>query len=261
VAQSGGEDWFGARRYSEFRALHSGLARLFARGAHACCACHELGSFFPGLGFPDRHTLQSRFAFSKKKIEAQRMEELNSYLRFLVGATRGLLEDDDDDDSDGLDASPCLALRLIREFLLTGEFGEQRAELDAAAAALRDAYASSPTASAAARNMNTASSACLDYADASTATVAAHQKSLRLLRHRLSRRGSSMSSIPAHELDLVSGGDDGLVLSPLSNPTFADVFDDIDLLPQDAFIHRQVNENELMPIVNPLRLIESFPRR
>lgn len=261
VAQSGGDDWFVARRYSEFRALHGALARLFARGAHMCCACAELGSFFPGLGFPDRHALQSRFAFSKKKIEAQRMEELNSYLRFLVGATRGLLQDDDDDDGgdgDGSDAAPCLVLRLIREFLLTGEFGEQRAELDAAAAALRDAFTSSPTASAAA---NMASSAGHADASASSATAPAHQKSLRLLRHRLSRRGSSMSSIPAHELDLVASGDDGLALSPLSNPTFADVFDDIDLLPQDAFIHRQVSEHELVPIVNPLRLIESFPRR
>lgn len=271
VTQSGDDDWFVARRYSEFRALHAALARLFGRGTHACCACDELGSFFPGLSFPDRHRLQSRFPFSKKKIEAQRMEELNSYLRFLVGATRGLLEDDDDDDeSDGLDLSPCLALRLIREFLMTGEFGEQRAELDAAAAALRDVYANSPTAATAATNNNTVTTSSQNQADTLSATVPAHQKSLRLLRHRLSRRGSSMSSIPAHELDLVagankasptSGGDDCLALSPMSNPTFADVFDDIVLLPQDAFIHRQVTENDHMPIVNPLRLIESFPRR
>lgn len=236
VAQSGDADWFVARRYSEFRALHDALGRQLARSGHACGACRELGGFLGRVRFPDRHRLQSRFGFSKKKLEAHRMDELNSYLRFLVGSTLGLLEDDEDDEDGGC----CVVLRLLREFLMAGEFSEQRVELATTPELLAEA------------------------GDCDAPADASHRKRLAS-RRRLSRRGSSVESIPAHELALVAhesrspDGADQHELSPLANPTFAGVFDDIALLPDDAYIHRQVPDHELG--VNPLRRIEGFPRR
>ncbi|KAG6587095.1 Phox homologous domain [Phytophthora cinnamomi] len=234
VSRSGAADWYVAKRYSEFRALHDALQRQFSgsgSGRHpSCAACEELESFYDRVRFPERHVLQSNLGFSKKRLDATRMEELDSYVRFLLETTQGLLGDEDDDEeedapeSDANDCARCLPLDLIREFLMVNE----------------------------------------DRGAAGATAPAAPRRQLR----RLTRRSSSVTSFHVRELDLVSAekkssptGDSmrNLFAEDWWDPSFADVFDECAAPPEDAFIHRQVEDAPTR--THPLRLIESFPRR
>ncbi|OWZ04499.1 hypothetical protein PHMEG_00023588 [Phytophthora megakarya] len=241
VSRSGTADWYVAKRYSEFRALHDVLQRQFSANGrqHArCSACEELESFYDRVHFPDRHVLQSGLGFSKKRLEASRMEELDSYVRFLLETTQGLLGDEDDEEQSpewDSDDSRCLALDLIREFLMVNEPPE--AELKAQDEDLKDSKATT---------------------DSKSAAVPRRQL------HRLTRRSSSVTSIHVRELDLVSAekkssptGDS--MRNLFAEDWFADVFDECAAPPEDAFIHRQIEDAPTR--THPLRLIESFPRR
>ncbi|KAG7395310.1 hypothetical protein PHYBOEH_003953 [Phytophthora boehmeriae] len=242
VTRSGTPDWYVAKRYSEFRALHDALQRQFSgsnKSHVGCGACEELESFYGQVQFPDRHIL-SGLGFSKKRLDASRMEELDSYMRFLLETTQGLLGDDDDDDApewDG-DATRCIALDLIREFLMVNE------EHIMTESGTKD----SPSADAK-----------KDRAG-EEASAAVPRRQLR----RLSRRSSSVTSFHVRELDLVANdkkvSPNGESMRNLFDedwdPMFADVFDECVAPPEDAFIHRQVEEPP-----SRLRLIEGFPRR
>ncbi|KAE9345133.1 hypothetical protein PF008_g8906 [Phytophthora fragariae] len=252
VSRSGAADWYVAKRYSEFRALHDAMQRQFSssgsRRHQSCGACEELESFYGRVHFPDRRVLQSKLGFSKQRLDATRMEELDSYVRFLLETTQGLLGDEDEDDEDspewdGNDSSRCLALDLIREFLMVNE---DHAAAEDAAKAEQDAETTK---------------------DRRVAGAVAPAVPTRQL-HRLTRRSSSVTSFHVRELDLVSAekkssptGDSmrNLFAEDWWDPTFADVFDECAAPPEDAFIHRQVEDAPTR--THPLRLIESFPRR
>ncbi|EEY59909.1 uncharacterized protein PITG_13059 [Phytophthora infestans T30-4] len=224
VSRSGAPDWYVAKRYSEFRALHEALQRQCngngSKQHASCSACEELESFYSSVRFPDRHILQSGLGISKKRLDATRMEELDSYMRFLLVNTQGLIGDEEDEDEspewDDNEGSRCLALELIREFLMVNED---------------------------------------------------HTTTERQL-HRLTRRSSSVTSFHVRELDLVSAekkssptGDSmrNLFSEEWWDPSFADVFEECAAPPEDAFIHRQVEDAPAR--THPLRLIEGFPRR
>ncbi|KAG7385210.1 hypothetical protein PHYPSEUDO_001754 [Phytophthora pseudosyringae] len=256
VSRSGAADWYVAKRYSEFRALHDALLRQFSGSGskqHASCgACEELESFYGGVRFPDRHIFQSGLGFSKKRLDATRMEELDSYVRFLLETTQGLLGDEEEDEDelspewDGNAGYRCLALDLIREFLMVNEDHTMtETEAEAEAEDVENV-----------KDRRTAAGA------ASAAAVPRRQL------HRLTTRSSSITSFHVRELDLVSAekkssptGDSmrNLFAEDWWDPTFADVFDECAAPPQDAFIHRQVEDAPAR--THPLRLIESFPRR
>ncbi|GMF54307.1 unnamed protein product [Phytophthora fragariaefolia] len=175
------------------------------------------------------------------------MEELDSYMRFLLETTQGLLGDEEDDeeedapqwndsDSDST-SSRCLALDLIREFLMVNE---DHVTTEQGADTKKDGRATG------------------------AATPPVPRRQLR----RLTRRSSSVTSFHVRELDLVSAekkssptGDSmrNLFAEDWWDPSFADVFDECEAPPVDAFIHRQVEDAPSR--THPLRLIESFPRR
>ncbi|KAL7686444.1 putative Phox domain, PX domain superfamily protein [Plasmopara halstedii] len=129
VSRSGTADWYVAKRYSEFRELHYALQRECSRTGgklHAnCSACKELLNYYNRLRFPSRHIFQSSLGFSKKRFHTLRMEGLDSYMRFLLETTQGLLGDEDDDDGlpewGGNKFSKCLVLEYIRKFLMVNE--------------------------------------------------------------------------------------------------------------------------------------------
>ncbi|KAF1785707.1 Phox homologous domain [Phytophthora cactorum] len=244
VSRSGAADWYVAKRYSEFRALHEALQRQCSGSGSkqhsSCSACEELESFYGSVRFPDRHIFQSGLGISKKRLDATRMEELDSYIRFLLVNTQGLIGDEEDEEEspewDGDEGSRCLALELIREFLMVNE-DHTTTESDA-------------------KNAKDQRSA------AGAAVVSKHQL------HRLTRRSSSVTSFHVRELDLVSAekkssptGDSmrNLFSEEWWDPSFADVFDECAAPPEDAFIHRQVEDAPAR--THPLRLIESCPRR
>ncbi|CAI5747392.1 unnamed protein product [Peronospora destructor] len=249
VSRSGTADWYVAKRYSEFRALHDALQRQFSgsKTHPSCGACAELEHFYSSVRFPERHIFQSGLRFSKKRLDATRMEELDRYVRFLLQTTQGLLGDDDDDaeetpEWDGNGYLRCLALDLIRDFLMVNEDhtteanGKTRQDDD--------------------RQNRRASTG----ADAATV--------MRCQLHRLSRRSSSVTSFHVRELNLVltakkssPPGDSmrNLFAEDWWESSFADVFDESIAPPEDAFIHRQVKDAPTR--TRPLRLIESFPRR
>lgn len=245
VSRSGAADWYVAKRYSEFRALHDALQRQFggADERHVGCgACEELQSFYAQVRFPERHVL-SALGFHKKRLDAARMEELDSYMRFLLETTQGLLGDDEGDEDApewDADSARCAALELIREFLMVNEdhttdaLGDQDAKKDVTA---------------------------------DCASAAVPRRQLR----RLNRRSSSVTSFHVTELDLVPVGCEKKN-SPMGDsmrnlfaedwdPMFADVFDECTAPPEDAFIHRQIEDAPLRQRTHPLRLIEGFPRR
>ncbi|RLN75011.1 hypothetical protein BBJ28_00015417 [Nothophytophthora sp. Chile5] len=249
VSRSGSADWYVAKRYSEFRVLHEALLRQFpsdSKDHSGCCACEELESFYASVHFPDRHILQSGFGFSKKRLEATRMEELDGYVRFLLETTQGLLGDDDDDDETPESGKRCTPLDLIREFLMVNDDNNTDAEADAS------------------QNESTKSDRPAD--EASGAPQRRHP-------HQLNRRNSSVASFHVRELDLVPVATEKKRASPMGDsmrnlfaddwwdPTFADVFDDCEAPPEDVFIRRQVDDAPSRPLPNPLRLIDSFPRR
>lgn len=226
VARSG-KDWYVARRYSEFRALHDALQTQFARSSasgRSCAACEELATFYSGFHFPQRFRLRSAL-FSKKDIEPTRMNELNQYLSFLMETTQGLLDEDNDDEcdnggverKDAADETKCAAMTRIRDFLMVDEnedlFKQQHRQQQ-------------------------------QEKDAS------HSR-----RPRLSSK--NVSSFRVHELDVLykeneSGGCaacvDSLVPAHATefdcNPAFADVFEDFPSPPQDAIIQHQRSDNE-----------------
>ncbi|KAL3665014.1 hypothetical protein V7S43_010189 [Phytophthora oleae] len=252
VSRSGNADWYVAKRYSEFRALHDALQRQFSSSGSkkhlSCGACEELESFYGSVQFPDRHIFQSGLGFSKKRLDATRMEELDSYVRFLLETTQGLLGDEEDEDDelspewDGIEGTRCLALDLIREFLMVDE---DHTTSEAELKTQQDGE---------------------NIKDRRTAagTTAVPRRQL----HRLTRRSSSVTSFHVRELDLVSAGKKysptgdsmrNLFAEDSWDTTFADVFDERSAPPEDAFIHRQVEDPPAR--THPLRLIESFPRR
>jgi len=251
VSRSGTADWYVAKRYSEFRALHDALQRqLSGSKTHTSCgACEELKNFYGSVRFPERHIFQSSLRFSKKRLDATRMEELDRYMRFLLETTQGLLGDEDNDaeetpEWDGNGDSRCLALDFIREFLMVNE--DHMTEAD----------------------VQTLQEEGDDMENRKGLTVAAPAVIPRCRLHRLSRRSSSVTSFHVRELDLVSNekksspsGDSmrNLFAEDWWDPSFADVFDESTAPPEDTFIHRQV-ENAPMR-ARPLRLIENFPRR
>ncbi|RLN52907.1 hypothetical protein BBJ29_009842 [Phytophthora kernoviae] len=223
VSRSGTADWYVAKRYSEFRALHDALQRQFhdSNKSHVGCgACEELESFYGQVQFPDRHIL-SGLAFSKKRLDASRMEELDSYMRFLLETTQGLLGDDDDAPEWDGDATRCIALDLIREFLMVNE---EHTTTDAGS---KDPHSEDTKKDRA----------------ADEASDAVPRRQL----HRLSRRSSSVTSFHVRELDLVATdkkvSPNGESMRNLFeedwDPMFADVFDECVAPPEDAFIHRQ----------------------
>ena len=246
VSRSGTGDWYVAKRYSEFRALHDALQRQFSGSkTHLSCgACAELEHFYSSVRFPERHIFQSGLRFSKKRLDATRMEELDSYVRFLLETTQGLLGDEDDDaketpEWDGNDYSRCLALDLIRVFLMVNE--EHTTDADGKTQDENN------------RKNRRASTG----ADAATVP--------RCQLHRLSRRSSSVTSFHVRELDLVStekksspSGDSmrNLFAEDMWDSSFADVFDESIAPPEDAFIHRQVEDAPTR--THPLRLIASL---
>ncbi|CAI5742069.1 unnamed protein product [Hyaloperonospora brassicae] len=265
VSRSGTADWYVAKRYSEFRALHETLGRHFStrhssNKRHAgCSACEELGSFYSSVRFPDRHIFQSGLRFSKKRLDASRMEELNGYMRFLLETTQGLLGDEEAGEScDGTETLAwddkekkakgeedirCPVLDLIREFLMVNEDHVTEA------------------------NARTFEDEEADSNGRPSSTEGGPAAPKRQL-HRLSRRSSSVTSFHVRELDLVSPEKKKKV-SPTTgdsmcnsfaedwwDPTFADVFDETVAPPENAFIHRQVED-----VSRPLRLCESYPRR
>ncbi|CAH0482909.1 unnamed protein product [Peronospora belbahrii] len=250
VSRSGTADWYVAKRYSEFRALHDALQRQFSGNKfHSSCgACSELASFYGSVRFPERHIFQSSLSFSKKRLDATRMEELDGYMRFLLETTQGLLGDEDNDAAetpewDGNDDSRCLALDLIREFLMVNE--DHTTDTDVKTRQDED-----------------------DRKNRKGLKEAAASAMPRRQLHRLTSRNSSVTSFHVRELDLVSNekksspsGDSmrNLFAEEWWNPSFADVFDESIAPPEDAFIHRQVEDGPTRP--RPLRLIESFPRR
>ncbi|GMF31216.1 unnamed protein product [Phytophthora lilii] len=235
VSRSGAPDWYVAKRYSEFRALHDALLRQFGGGARAhdgCAACAELESFYARVRFPERHALQAGLGLHKRRLDATRVEELDSYVRFLLETTQGLLGDEDEDDTPESDGSRCLPLDLIREFLMVNEDRDAKdAEKD-------------------------------DSVGAASPPVPRRQL------HRLTRRSSSVTSFHVRELDLVAAekkssptGDSmrNLFAEDWWDPSFADVFDECAAPPEDAFIHRQIEDAPSR--THPLHLLESFPRR
>lgn len=255
VSRSGAADWYVAKRYSEFRALHDALRRQFSgsgsKSHPSCGACEELENFYGSVHFPERHIFQSGLSFSKKRLDATRMEELDSYMRFLLETTQGLLGDDEVEEGDGEDTpewdgnddTRCLALDLIREFLMVNE--DHTTEADVKTPQDED-----------------------NRKDRRTATGAASSAVPRRQLHRLTRRSSSVTSFHVRELDLVSAekknspsGDSvrNLFAEDWWDPTFADVFDESTAPPEDAFIHRQIEDAPTR--THPLRLIEGFPRR
>ncbi|KAL4123753.1 hypothetical protein PRIC2_009601 [Phytophthora ramorum] len=253
VSRSGAADWYVAKRYSEFRALHDALQRQFSSSSsskhHAgCSACEELQCFYGRVRFPDRHIFQSGLGFSKKRLDATRMEELDSYVRFLLETTQGLLGDEEEEDDEAPewdgndDNSHCLALDLIREFLMVNEDHAIGAD-----------------------GVQQEEEARKDRRAAGAASPAVPRRQL----HRLARRSSSVTSFHVRELDLVpvapekkyspTGHSMRNLFAEDWDPTFADVFDERTAPPEDAFIHRQVEDAPSR--TNTLRLIESFPRR
>ncbi|KAF1789213.1 Phox homologous domain [Phytophthora cactorum] len=219
VSRSGAADWYVAKRYSEFRALHEALQRQCSGSGSkhhlSCSACEELESFYGSVRFPDRHIFQSGLGISKKRLDATRMEELDSYMRFLLVNTQGLIGDEEDEEEspewDGDEGSRCLALELIREFLMVNE-DHTTTESDAKNAKDQSFHVRE-----------------LDL-------VSAEKKS--------SPTGDSMRNLFSEEW---------------WDPSFADVFDECAAPPEDAFIHRQVEDAPAR--THPLRLIESCPRR
>ncbi|EEY59910.1 uncharacterized protein PITG_13060 [Phytophthora infestans T30-4] len=253
VSRSGAPDWYVAKRYSEFRALHEALQRQCngngSKQHASCSACEELESFYSSVRFPDRHILQSGLGISKKRLDATRMEELDSYMRFLLVNTQGLIGDEEDEDEspewDDNEGSRCLALELIREFLMVNE---DHTTTESEAKPQQDGE-------------NTK-----DRRAAAGVTSAAVVPRRQL--HRLTRRSSSVTSFHVRELDLVSAekkssptGDSmrNLFSEEWWDPSFADVFEECAAPPEDAFIHRQVEDAPAR--THPLRLIEGFPRR
>ncbi|ETK86097.1 hypothetical protein F441_09383, partial [Phytophthora nicotianae CJ01A1] len=250
VSRSGTADWYVAKRYSEFRALHEALQRQCTGNGSkqhpSCSACEELESFYSSVRFPDRHIFQSGLGISKKRLDATRMEELDSYMRFLLVNTQGLIGDEEDEEEspecDDNEGSRCLALELIREFLMVNE---DHTTTESEAKTQQDA-----------KDRRTAAGT------ASAAVVPRRQL------HRLTRRSSSVTSFHVRELDLVSAekkssptGDSmrNLFNEEWWDPSFAEVFDECAAPPEDAFIHRQVEDAPAR--THPLRLIESCPRR
>ncbi|GAB9473251.1 Phox domain containing protein [Globisporangium polare] len=236
VARSG-KDWYVARRYSEFRALHAALQTQFTSGnSRSCAACEELSTFYSGFHFPQRFRLRSAL-FSKKDIEPTRMNELNQYLSFLMETTQGLLDEDEDDneeverkDAVADDETKCAAMTSIRDFLMVDEnedlLKQQQQQED---------------------------------------------KSPTRRRPRLSSK--SVSSFRVHELDVLykendSGGCASCIdsLAPANatefdcNPAFADVFEDFPSPPLDAIIQHQRSDDELPRSggLHPLRRSESL---
>ncbi|TMW68171.1 hypothetical protein Poli38472_007843 [Pythium oligandrum] len=150
VARSG-EEWFVARRYSEFRVLYDTLRSVLAKPHNhrsrsqpvkrkhvkqrMCPQCRELATHYGSVTFPRRFRLRSGLASSKDKIESSRVLELNEFLQLIIQMTQGLLasEDDDSDDEDEDDVTSweapedeepedrCDALSLIRQFLMVKE--------------------------------------------------------------------------------------------------------------------------------------------
>jgi hypothetical protein len=250
VSRSGAADWYLAKRYSEFRALHDALQRQFNGGRSggsrrhpSCGACEELEGFYGSVRFPERHIVQSGLGFSKKRLDATRMEELDSYVRFLLETTQGLIGDEEEDDEEtpeggDSDDSRCLALDLIREFLMVNEDNaDMKAQQDQEGQKNRSAV---------------------------EGAAAVPRRQL----HRLTRRSSSVTRFHVRELDLVPAdkknsptGDSmrNLFAEDWWDPSFADVFDECAAPPEDAFIHRQIEDAPTR--THPLRLIESFPRR
>ncbi|RQM11820.1 hypothetical protein DD237_008114 [Peronospora effusa] len=232
VSRSGTADWYVAKRYSEFRALHDALQHQFSgnKTHPSCGACAELEHFYSSVRFPERHIFQSGLRFSKKRLDATRMEELDSYVRFLLETTQGLLGDEDDDaeetpEWDGNEYLRCLALDLIRDFLMVNE--DHTTEADGKTRQEGD-------------NRNNRKNR-----RASTGADAAIVRRCQVLR--LSRRSSSVTSFHVRELDLVStekksspSGDSmrNLFAEDWWASSFADVFDESIAPPEDAFIHR-----------------------
>ncbi|DAZ93075.1 TPA: hypothetical protein N0F65_007979 [Lagenidium giganteum] len=108
----GGNSWYVARRYSEFRKLHEQLSVLLA--SNACASCGELAAYYGTVVFPQRFHFPT---VSKLKIEESRMHALDDYVRLLMKTTQGLLCDDEDH-CGGDHQAACCATTLIREFLL-----------------------------------------------------------------------------------------------------------------------------------------------
>uniref|UniRef100_M4BP36 PX domain-containing protein n=1 Tax=Hyaloperonospora arabidopsidis (strain Emoy2) TaxID=559515 RepID=M4BP36_HYAAE len=252
VTRSGTGDWYVAKRYSEFRALHETLGRHFNgghnsnRGHSSCGACEELETFYSNVRFPDRHIFESGLRFSKKRLDATRIKELDSYMRFLLETTQGLLGDeesgDGDDEGETLDCDDmedgrCPVLDLIREFLMVNE--DHVTEANVRTSEDEEMYSNGR--------------------QSSTEVGAAAPKRQM---HRLSRRSSSVTSFHVRELDLVSispATDESmrsLFAEDWWDPMFADVFDEAIAPPENAFIFRQIEDAS-----RPLRLIESYLRR
>ncbi|KAF1313350.1 Phox domain containing protein, partial [Globisporangium splendens] len=236
VARSG-KDWYVARRYSEFRALHGALQVQFAHEKrNACAACHELATFYSGFRFPQRFRVRSAL-FMKRELESTRMDELNQYLSFLMETTQGLLDDDDDYDQDEEGTRECKAMALIRDFLMVNENEHLMKQ--------------------ATRQQNTQP----------------HDAARSGRRPRLNSKNSSVSSFRVHELDvLYKEKNPGCVscADPLApgntvdycDPIYADVFNDFTSPPEDAIIQHQTSDDEpLRPTLSrALRRSESLCR-
>lgn len=247
VARSG-KDWYVARRYSEFRALHDALQTQFAPTStstptsRTCAACEQLTSFYSSFHFPQRFRLRSAL-FSKKEIESTRMNELNQYLSLLMEMTQGLLDEDDDDDefdNGQKEDTKCAAMAMIRDFLMVDENGDLLKTTEAT--------------------------------NEQQDEEVAEDDSQTRRRPRLSSKSASVSSFRVHELDVLykemdSGGCAACVdsLAPANasdydcNPAFADVFEDFPSPPQDAIIQHQRSDDEpLRATLHPRRRSESI---
>ncbi|GLE02936.1 hypothetical protein PINS_up011800 [Pythium insidiosum] len=119
VARSGRE-WYVARRFSEFRALHRDLHALLSRphgGAavaspakrpspaavdnrKGCAECRELATHFGSVEFPLRYARRVALGLCRDTAERYRFRELDEFVQFLIETTQGLLDGDGDSHSD-----------------------------------------------------------------------------------------------------------------------------------------------------------------
>ncbi|TYZ57163.1 hypothetical protein PybrP1_012292 [[Pythium] brassicae (nom. inval.)] len=248
VARSG-RDWYVARRYSEFRALHDALAAQFI-ARRACAACRELATFYGSVRFPQRFRLRSSL-FSKRVIEAARMRELNQYLSFVIETTQGLLDanDDDDDEDDAAagevrhDGNECPAMALVRDFLMVDENEHLLHALPRAADLPCEPQPQNDAPPAAGRP-------------------------------RLQSKGSTVSSFRVRELDVLYKEKESRSAScadPLasahnsdlsSSPVLDNVFEDFPAPPLDAIVQHQQSDGDLLlsarASLHPLRRAESL---
>lgn len=267
VARSG-RDWYVARRYSEFRALHEALAAQLAV-RRACAACRELATFYDAVRFPERFRLRSSL-FSKRVIEAARMRELNQYLSFLIETTQGLLDgdddDDDDEDDDGdeerHDGDKCPAMTLVRDFLMVDENDHP----------LRDQLRPAdrpPHQHQQEEEPEQQLPHDTEPAPAAAATAAGGR------RPRLSSKGSTVSSFRVRELDVLYKEKESrgtACVDPLaaadvgdycSNSVFDHVFADFPAPPLDAIVQHQQSDGDAALLsarssLHPLRRSESL---